>query len=82
VQNADFSASGDEAHKILESRFVIGQMLAASGRPDDALAELEAVRPLLADAYGPDSTQVRNLAKHITRLRSVMERVTPKQQEH
>jgi hypothetical protein len=69
VQNADPSASKDEGHKILESRFVIGQMLAASGRPDDAHAELDAIRPLLAEAYGQDSTQVRNLAKQITRLR-------------
>ena len=45
-------------------------MLAAGGYPDEALAELEAVRPLLADAFGPDSTQVRNLDKQIGRLRS------------
>jgi tetratricopeptide (TPR) repeat protein len=70
VQNADSSASEDEVHKILESRFVIGQMLAAAGHPDEALAEFEAIRPQLAETYGPESTQVRNLDKHINRLRS------------
>ena len=38
--------------------------------PDEALTELKAVRPLLADAFGADSTQVRNLNKQIDRLRS------------
>ena len=53
VQNADASAGGDEARKVLETRFVIAQLLAADGYPDEALAELQAVRPLLADAFGP-----------------------------
>jgi serine/threonine protein kinase len=70
VQNADVSADKDEAGKVLESRFVIAQMLAAAGHPGEALTELKAVRPLLADAFGADSTQVRNLNKQIDRLRS------------
>jgi tetratricopeptide (TPR) repeat protein len=70
VQNADVSADKDEAGKVLESRFVIAQMLAAAGHPGEALTELEAVRPLLADTFGADSTQVRNLNKQISRLRS------------
>ena len=70
VQNADTSAGGDEARKVLESRFVIAQLLAADGCPDEALAELQAVRPLLAEAFGPGSTQVRNLDKQATRLRT------------
>lgn len=70
VQNADASADEDEAEKVLESRFVIAQMLAATGNPDEALTELEAIHPLLADTYGADSTQVRNLDKQIDRLRS------------
>ena len=45
-------------------------MLAADGYPDEALAELQAVRPLLAEAFGPDSTQVRNLDKQAARLRA------------
>lgn len=72
VHNADTSTD-DGTAKILESRFVIAQMLATAGHPDEALAELEAVRPLLAGAFGAHSTQVRNLDKHIDRLRSVMD---------
>ncbi len=68
VENAEASASKDEADKILESRFVIAQMLAAAGYPDEALTELEAVRPALAEAFGATSTQVRNLDKQINRL--------------
>jgi serine/threonine protein kinase len=68
VQNADTSAGGDEARKALETRFVIAQLLAAEGYPDEALAELQAVRPLLADTFGPDSVQVRNLDKQAARL--------------
>jgi hypothetical protein len=45
-------------------------MLAADGHPDEALTELEAIRPLLADTFGADSTQIRNLDKQISRLRS------------
>jgi serine/threonine protein kinase len=69
VQNADTSAGGDEARKVLETRFVIAQLLAADGYPAEALAELQAVRPLLVDTFGPDSVQVRNLDKQATRLR-------------
>jgi len=70
VQNAHVSAGGDEAHKVLETRFVIAQLLAADGYPDEALAELQAVRSLLAEAFGPDSTQVRNLDRQAARLRA------------
>jgi serine/threonine protein kinase len=70
VQNADTSAGGDEARKVLETRFVIAQLLAADGYPDEALAELQAVRPLLAEAFGSESVQVRNLDKQVTRLRT------------
>jgi tetratricopeptide (TPR) repeat protein len=68
VQNADTSAGGDDARKVLETRFVIAQLLAAEGYPDEALAELHAVRPLLADTFGPGSIQVRNLDKQAARL--------------
>jgi len=68
VQNASVTAGRDEADKILESRFVIAQMLAGTGQPDEALMELEAVRPLLAGTFGTESTQVRNLDKQIDRL--------------
>jgi tetratricopeptide (TPR) repeat protein len=71
IQNAD-AANTDEAAKILESRFVIAQMLAAAGHPDEALTELVAIRPLLAEAFGTNSTHIRNLNKHIDRLRAAM----------
>jgi hypothetical protein len=70
VQNADPSGSEEEARKILETRFVIAQLLAADGYPDEALAQLQAVRPLLAETFGPDSTQVRNLDKQAARLKA------------
>jgi tetratricopeptide (TPR) repeat protein len=60
----------DEAAKVIESRFVIAQLLASTGEIEPAIAELRAVRPLLAAAYGPDSAQVRNLDKQAVRLRS------------
>jgi serine/threonine protein kinase len=68
VLNARVQADEDEARKVLESRFVIAQLLAADGSPDEALAELQAVRPLLAETLGADSTQVRNLDKQAARL--------------
>lgn len=70
VQNADPAGDADEADKILESRFVIAQMLAAAGHPDEALAELQAMRPQFATVYGHHSTHVRNLDKQIERLKS------------
>jgi serine/threonine protein kinase len=60
----------DEAAKVMESRFVIAQLLASAGETESAIAELRAVRPLLAAAYGPESAQVRNLDKQAARLRS------------
>ena len=70
VQNADASADADDAQKVLETRFVVAQMLAADGYPDEAFDELQAIRPLLADAYGLESTQVRNLDKQAARLKT------------
>lgn len=70
VQNADPGLDGDEAEKVIESRFVVAQLLAASGEPDAAAAELGALRPLLASTFGEDSTQVRNLEKQVRRLRT------------
>lgn len=67
------AARDEETDKVLGSRFALAQMLVAAGRADDALAELESVRPLLAATFGVDSTQVRNLDKHIYRLGSLKE---------
>jgi hypothetical protein len=44
------------------------RLLAAEGYPDEALAELQAVRPLLVDTFGPGSIQIRNLDKQAARL--------------
>jgi len=52
----------------MESRFVIAQLLASTGETEQAIAELRAVRPLLATAYGPDLAQVSNLDKQAARL--------------
>jgi tRNA A-37 threonylcarbamoyl transferase component Bud32 len=60
----------DEAAKVMESRFVIAQLLASIGETESAIMELQAVRPLLATAYGSESAQVRNLDKQAARLQS------------
>jgi hypothetical protein len=69
VQNADPGQDAEDSEKIIESRFLIAQMLASSD-PEAAAAELRALRPLLADTFGADSTQVRNLDKQVSRLRT------------
>jgi hypothetical protein len=58
----------EEAAKVLESRFVIAQLLATVGDVEAAIAELRVVRPALAAAYGPESPQVHNLDKLANRL--------------
>lgn len=70
LQNANAGRDPDEAAQVMDSRFVAAQLLAASGELDAAAAELTALRPLLAAAYGEDSTQVRNLDKQVSRLRA------------
>jgi serine/threonine protein kinase len=64
------SRDADEAAKVMESRFVIAQLLASTGEIESAITELQAVRPLLVAAYGTDSAQVRNLDKQAARLQS------------
>ncbi|APU14112.1 MULTISPECIES: serine/threonine-protein kinase [Actinoalloteichus] len=68
VQNAVNSDDSDESARIFESRFVIAQMLAVAGYVDEALTELDGIRPMLIDAFGSDSAQVRNLARQRQRL--------------
>ena len=58
----------DEAAKMLDSRFVIAQLLAATGDFESAIAELHAIRPMLVAAYGLESPQVLNLNKQIDRF--------------
>lgn len=69
VENADAGLDADEAGKVIDSRFVAAQLLAASGDPDAAAAELAALRPLLVRTFSEGSTQVRNLDKQVDRLR-------------
>ena len=69
VQNADPGLDADETEKVIDSRFVVAQLLAAAGEPDAAAAELTALRPVLAGAFSEHSTQVRNLDKQVARLR-------------
>lgn len=64
-------AAAEEQERIVGSRFVLAQALAADGHVDEAAAELRAVRRLLVSAFGPESTQVRNLDKHLARLRTI-----------
>jgi hypothetical protein len=66
LQNVDDSES---AEQMLECRFVIAQLLASDGRPDEARVELDAIRPGFRAAYGDDSTHVRILERQIARLR-------------
>lgn len=58
----------EEAAKVLDSRFVIAQLLATTGDFESAIAELHAIRPMLAAAYGLESPQVFNLDKQIDRF--------------
>ena len=53
----------EELAKVLESRFVIAQLLATDGDAEAAVAELRAIRPLLVRVYGEGSAQVGNLDK-------------------
>ena len=66
LQNVDDSESTEQ---VLESRFVIAQMLASDDRADEALTELDAIRPAFQAVYGDTSTHVRNLERQIARLR-------------
>lgn len=65
VENADRDSG---ASSILETRFIIAQLRAAVGDPDEAQAELRAIRPEFVSVYGADSPQVRNLDKQADRL--------------
>lgn len=60
---ASVTTDPEEMAKVLESRFVIAQLLATDGDAEAAIAELHAVRPLLVATYGEGSAQVGNLDK-------------------
>ena len=63
-------SDSENIESVLESKFVIAQMLATEGRSQEALVELEAVRPTFRTTYGDESVHVRNLDRQIERLRS------------
>ena len=60
----------ESAERVLESRFVIAQMLATDERTTEALVQLEEIRPAFQALYGADSIHLRNLERQIGRLRS------------
>jgi serine/threonine protein kinase len=68
VQHGD-PADAEDTEPVLDARFLIAQLLAADDRPDEALAELDAVRPAFLAGYGASSTHVRNLDRQLDRLR-------------
>jgi hypothetical protein len=53
----------EELAKVLDSRYVIAQLLATDGDAEAANAELRTVRPLQVGAYGEGSAQVHTLDK-------------------
>jgi hypothetical protein len=61
----------ESVEQVLESRFVIAQMLASEDRPAEALEELDAIRPTFRAMYGDASTHVRNLERQRDRLRAL-----------
>jgi hypothetical protein len=54
---------------VIIARRALAHMLAAAGRPSDAIAEFEGVRPLLTAAHGSDSPQIHTIDRAVTRLR-------------
>lgn len=68
VEHAKTDEDPAELLQVLQTRFIIAQLRAADGHPDEALADLRAIRPSFVSVYGPDSTQVRNLDKQARRL--------------
>jgi tetratricopeptide (TPR) repeat protein len=68
VENAKIDINPGQALQVLQARFIIAQLRAADGRPDQALADLRALRPAFVSAYGASSTQVRNLDKQADRF--------------
>lgn len=70
VEHAKTDEDPAEFLQVLQTRFIIAQLRAAEGYPDEALDDLRAIRPSFVSVYGPDSTQVRNLDKQARRLGS------------
>jgi len=63
--------------RLLDTRFVTAQLLAAEGLLDEARAELQALHPAFTGRYGPGSVHVHNLERQADRLRHTDSRGTP-----
>jgi len=68
VANASANVDPDVALQVLESRFQIAILLAATGESHEAVSELREIRPMFAGIFGENSTMVRNIDKQISRL--------------
>jgi predicted negative regulator of RcsB-dependent stress response len=68
IEHARTDEDPAELLQILQTRFIIAQLRAADGHPDEALDDLRSIRPSFVSVYGADSTQVRNLDKQARRL--------------
>jgi serine/threonine protein kinase len=68
IEHAKPDENPAEFLQVLQTRFIIAQLRAADGHPDEALDDLRAIRPSFVSVYGADSTQVRNLDKQARRL--------------
>ena len=55
--------------RLLDTRFVTAQLLAAEGLLGEARAELQVLLPAFEERYGPGSVHVRNLERQADRLR-------------
>ncbi len=55
--------------RLLDTRFVTAQLLAAEGLLDEARAELQVLRPVFEQRYGTESVHIRNLDRQADRLR-------------
>ncbi len=57
--------------RLLDTRFVTAQLLAAEGLLAEARAELQVLHPAFEERYGPGSVHVRNLKRQADRLREL-----------
>lgn len=64
----DHARLSDDPESIADARKTLALVLAASGRPTEAEAELRAAQSLLVALHGSESIQVRNVEKHVRRL--------------
>jgi eukaryotic-like serine/threonine-protein kinase len=68
LHHSAYAEQTPDDERLLDTRFVIAQLLAAEDRLDEALAELRVLRPAFERRYGPESVHVRNLDRQAERL--------------